>query len=93
MSQRRACKALGYCRSSAQYRSVRVPATSLVAGLSEPATQRPRWGYRRLHILFRREGIIVNHKCVYRLYRLEGLTVRRKLRSGSPRRCGLSCRQ
>ena len=71
---------LGYCRASVQYRSLRDPAEALVARLRELATQRPRWGYRRLHILLRREGIIVNHKRVYRLYRLEGLAVRRWLR-------------
>jgi putative transposase len=80
MSQRRACKVLGYCRASVQYRSLRDPAEALVARLRELATQRPRWGYRRLHILLRREGIVVNHKRVYRLYRLEGLAVRRRLR-------------
>jgi putative transposase len=48
MSQRRACKVLGYCRASVQYRSRRDPATALVARLRELATQRPRCGYRRL---------------------------------------------
>lgn len=80
MSQRRACRALGFCRASAQYQSRREPAAPLVAKLRELAAQRPRWGYRRLHILLRREGVTVNHKRVYRIYRLEGLAVRRKHR-------------
>jgi putative transposase len=44
------------------------------------AQERPRWGYRRLHVLVRREGFAVNHKRVYRLYRAEGLAVRRRRR-------------
>jgi putative transposase len=42
MSQRRACKVLGYCRASVQYRSLRDPAEALVARLRELATLRPR---------------------------------------------------
>jgi putative transposase len=42
--------------------------------------ERRRWGYKRLHVLLRREGFAVNHKRVYRLYREEGLTVRRRKR-------------
>ncbi len=80
MSERRACKVLGFCRASAQYRARREDPAELVAKLRELATQRPRWGYRRLHILLRREGLDVNHKRVYRLYRQEGLSVRRKHR-------------
>jgi putative transposase len=41
---------------------------------------RPRFGYRRLHVLLRREGVIINHKRVERLYREEGLAVRRQRR-------------
>jgi putative transposase len=48
--------------------------------LRELALERVRWGYRRLHVLLRREGLQVNHKRVYRLYREEGLTVRRRKR-------------
>ena len=42
--------------------------------------ERVRWGYRRLHLLLGREGVAVNRKCVYRLYREEGLAVRRRKR-------------
>ena len=80
MSERRACRVLGVCRATAQYRSRRKPATVLVVRLRELATERPRWGYRRLHILLQREGIEVNHKRVHRLYRAEGLAVRKKHR-------------
>jgi putative transposase len=80
MSVRRACRVLGVCRATAQYRSRREAPTALVERLRELATERPRWGYRRLHILLQREGVEVNHKRVYRLYRAEGLAVRKKRR-------------
>src|SRR5690606_26016732 len=50
------------------------------------ANQRRRFGYRRLHILLRREGVMINRKKTQRLYREEGLTVRRR-RSRSPPLC------
>ena len=46
--------------------------------LRELAAVRVSYGYRRLHVLLGREGWSVNHKRVYRLYRLEGLGIRRK---------------
>ncbi len=46
--------------------------------LRELAQQRRRFGYRRLHILLRRDGIMINRKRTQRLYREEGLTVRRR---------------
>ena len=46
--------------------------------LRDLATSRVHYGYRRLHILLQREGWTVNHKLVYRLYKEEGLTMRRK---------------
>jgi putative transposase len=42
------------------------------------AGQRRRFGYRRLHILLRRDGVVLNHKKLFRLYREERLTVRRR---------------
>jgi putative transposase len=52
----------------------------LRAQLRELAAQRPRFGDRRLHVLLRREGIVVNHKRIARLYREAGLAVRRRRR-------------
>jgi putative transposase len=52
--------------------------------LRDLAAARVRHGYRRLHILLRREGWPVNHKRVYRLYRLGGLSLRLKHRTKRP---------
>ncbi len=58
--------------------------------LRELAGERRRFGYRRLHIMLRREGHTVNHKKVYRLYRDEGLTVRRRGRKRVSREARLA---
>jgi putative transposase len=52
--------------------------------LAELARERSRFGYRRLHVLLRREGLVVNHKRVLRLYRLAGLGLRRQKRKRMP---------
>jgi putative transposase len=80
VSQRRACRLIGVSESSYRYRSVRTVIPGLREALLRLALERPRWGYRRLHVLMRREGFEVNHKRVYRLYRAEGLAVRRRRR-------------
>jgi putative transposase len=76
-SQRRACRVAGAPRATVRYRHRRATQEPLRARLRELAAERPRCGYRRLTILVRRERGAVNHKRVYRLYRLEGLAVRR----------------
>jgi transposase InsO family protein len=50
------------------------------ARLEAHAAARSRFGYRRLHILLEREGFVVNHKRVHRIYRAAGLQVRRRRR-------------
>ena len=80
MSERRACRLVGAGRSSVRYRSRRGGDEELRERLKSLAVERRRWGYKRLHVLLRREGFAVNHKRVYRLYREEGLTVRRRKR-------------
>ena len=80
VSQRRACRAMGFARSSQRYRSVRPPRHELRARLHTLALLKPRWGYRRLHWLLRREGWAVNRKCLQRVYREEGLSVKRRPR-------------
>ena len=79
-SERRACRLGGTGRSSARYRPVRGDDAAVRRRLRELAAERPRFGYRRLHGLRRREGIVVNHKRIQRLYSEEGLAVRRRRR-------------
>jgi putative transposase len=86
VSERRACSALGADRTSVRYRSRRPDDAAARARLRELASVRRRFGYRRLHILLRREGIVMNHKKLRRLYREERLQVRR--RSGRKRALG-----
>ena len=78
VSERRACSALGADRASVRYRSIRPDDAAVRARLRELASVRRRFGYRRLHILLRREGIVMNHKKFRRLYREERLQVRRR---------------
>jgi len=52
--------------------------------LIELAKERSRFGYRRLHVLLRREGLVINHKRVLRLYQLAGLALRRQKRKRMP---------
>ena len=80
VSERRACRLAGVARSSYRYRSVVADQAALRLRLRDLAATRVRYGYRRLHILLRREGWRVNHKRVYRLYREEGLGIRVKRR-------------
>jgi putative transposase len=81
LSERRACRLVGIGRSTLRYRShARAGEPSLRQRLRELAAARPRFGYRRLHVLLRREGVIVNHKRIERLYREEGLAVQRRRR-------------
>ena len=81
VSERRACSVLDADRTSIRYRSTRPDDAAMRTRLRELASQRRRFGYRRLHILLAREGLVMNHKKLRRLYREERLQVRR--------RCGL----
>ncbi len=80
LSERRACQLVGMTRSSCRYAVRRQEPAGLRDRLRELAQERRRFGYRRLTVLLRREGWSVNHKRVYRLYREEGLGVRRRKR-------------
>jgi putative transposase len=80
-SERRASAVVGIGRSTVRYRRrARDDEPRLRGRLRALAAERPRFGYRRLHALLRREGVAVNHKRVARLYRAEGLAVRRRTR-------------
>jgi putative transposase len=86
VSERRACSTLGADRTSVRYRSRRPDDAPIRARLRELAAIRRRFGYRRLHIFLVREGLVMNHKKLRRLYREEGFQVRR--RSGRKRAVG-----
>ena len=78
MSERRACRSIGCVRMTVRYRSRRPSDDDLRRRLRALAHERRRFGYRRLHVLLRREGFTVNHKRLFRLYREERLMVRRR---------------
>lgn len=80
ISERRACRLIGLARSSARYRGQKANTDTVHHRLMELAQERARFGYRRLHVLLCREGFRVNHKRVERLYRLAGLSLRRRKR-------------
>ena len=81
VSERRACRLIGLSRSTKRYRICRPERDGEVQQrLTELARQRPRYGYRRLHAVLRQEGMVVNHKRVYRLYREARLSLRRRHR-------------
>jgi putative transposase len=83
LSERQACRYTGFARSTQRDERRRPPRTELRERLPTLATLRPRWGYRRLDRLLRREGVegvVVNRKRVQRVYREDGLAVRRRSR-------------
>ena len=82
-SQRRACALIGMASKTYRYTTSRGDDREFRERLRHRAAERRRFGYRRLHILLRREGIEVNHKKLFRIYREERLAVR--LRGGRKR--------
>ncbi len=78
VSERRACKVSGQDRSVQRYRARRRSDQEARARLRELAGQRRRFGYCRLGVLLAREGLRMNQKKLWRLYREEGLAVRRR---------------
>jgi len=77
---RRACELSQANRSTMYYQSCRRDRGELRVRLRDLATVRLSYGYRRLHVLLRREGLRVYHKLVTRIYKEEGLEVRTKKR-------------
>jgi transposase InsO family protein len=78
LSERRACQIISADRKTIRYRSCRPPEVELRSRLRDLANERRRFGYRRLFILLRREGEPSGVNCIYRLYREEGLSVRKR---------------
>ena len=88
ISERRACSILRAPRSTVRYLSVADPQEPLRLRLRQLAAEHVSYGYQRLYVLLRREGWPVNHKRVYRLYREDGLCLRKK-----PPRRRVACRK
>jgi putative transposase len=80
LSERTACKLIGISRSSHRYAPASNNDDALREQLKALAVQYPKYGYLMLHNLLRRDGLVVNKKRTYRLYRGEGLQVRTKKR-------------
>jgi putative transposase len=78
MSERRARKASGFCRMMVRYETRRSGDDRLRERMKALALERRRFGYRRIHVLLKREGHRVNHKKLFRLYREDKLTVRKR---------------
>ncbi|MGV2085049.1 MULTISPECIES: IS3 family transposase [unclassified Rhizobium] len=78
LSERRACQIISADRRTIRYQSNRPPETELRAKLRDLANERRRFGYRRLFVLLRREGEPSGINRIYRLYREEGLSVRKR---------------
>ena len=79
VSERRVCGLMGMAVGSYRYRTRRSD-EALRKRLVELARSKPRFGYRRLHVLLQRGGEQVNHKRLHRVYREAGLAIRRKKR-------------
>lgn len=77
-SQRRACQLVGVAPKVYRYRTRRGDDGALRARLKVLAAERRRFGYRRLHLMLKREGVSVNHKKLFRIYREEKLVVRKR---------------
>ncbi len=88
LSERRACHIVSADRTMIRYRSRRAPDTVLRGRLRNLANERRRFGYRRLFVLLRREGEPAGINRIYRLYREEGLAVRKR----KPRRKAVGTR-
>ncbi|WP_438363378.1 IS3 family transposase [Sandarakinorhabdus limnophila] len=78
LSERRACSLIGVARRVVRYEPTRPDDAGLRLRLRELAGERRRFGYRRLGYLLAREGLVPNHKKLLRIYREEGLKVRRR---------------
>ena len=78
VSIRRACSVLMFAPKSYRYKSKRPDQAPLENRIKEICETRVRYGYRRVHVLLRREGWHVNIKKVRRIYNELGLQLRNK---------------
>ena len=75
ISERKAYQLVGMYRSTIRYKIRRHENIELNEQIKKIAFEKKRYGYRRIHILLKREGVKINHKKVFRLYRILGLKV------------------
>jgi putative transposase len=80
LSTRRACDLVGLWRATYRYRCKKADDGVLRQRLKYLAEQRRRFGCHRLHVILKREGLVINHKRTERIYREEGLSLRLKKR-------------
>ena len=80
LSERHACELNGLDRTTYRYEPEPDRNAQLRVRLTELARQRPRFGYRRLGVLLEKDGEVVNHKRLLRVYQQSGLAVRRRER-------------
>ena len=74
-SERKACQLIGANRASIRYESNKPDEGLLKERITSIAHQKRRYGYRRIHLLLKREGVTINHKKLFRIYRELGLKV------------------
>jgi len=78
ISERRGCRLVSLNRKSCRYRSRRRANSELIKQLCQLAIEHPRFGYRRINALLKREDFNVNLKCVYRVWKQENLSLPKK---------------
>lgn len=79
LSQRRCCRLLGQNLSSQRYVATKDPSEEKIRSrIKEIAMKFRRYGAPRIHLILKNEGLVMNHKRTERLYRLEGLQLKRK---------------
>jgi putative transposase len=80
LSIRKACSLVGLWRATYKYQRKKADDEAIKLRLKELAEQRRRFGCHRLHVILKREGLVINHKRTERIYREEGLSLRLKKR-------------
>jgi putative transposase len=80
LSKRRACMIVNLNRSTSQYKAMPCEDENLRNRMKELAHTHKRYGSPRLHLLLKREGLVINHKRTERIYREEGLSLRKRRR-------------
>lgn len=78
LSQRRAFKLVSLHRSVGRYTTKKTEEEREKYEIKAEALERPRFGYRRIHVVLRKKGLKINHKKLYRLYKEMGLKVRKR---------------